>query len=380
MASSMFFPTEFPYSDGQKAGVMIMALSGLSSLMAIICLFIFNRPKRRTFRNTHMFGYFMSLLFANILQSIAAVMDFQWVAKGSVRSGALCSTQAGIELAGNLGTSIFSVMIALHLFHILFLRFRATNPVFVGALVCAWTFVLFDILIGRFAIQTPKKGPYFGIAGSGCSITLNYGVERMVSEYLFSFLSIGMGFILCSLVFLRVRGNLVRNKYHEWNFVKQNEDGKFTITQDAGDNSMNRLAQKLVWLPLSYALILLPISVVRIAEFSGVAIPFWATASTTAICNLTGLVNVLLVLYIENRVPDTNDTLPTFSEKPWHSRSPSAASGDILSLSIHVNRSVEKFDDETSERVVVKLPTKPEQTYIAPDAWNTTAAKGKTYL
>jgi len=380
MATSAFFPTFLPYSYGQKAGVIMIALAGLFSLTAVTCLFIFNRPRRRTFENPHMFGYFMSLLFANILQSTGTVMNFGWVGKGAVQAGTLCSTQAGIKHVGNLGSSIWSLIIALHLFNILFLRIRATNIAFLGTVISAWSFILFIVLVGRFAIQKPEKGPYFGISGSWCWITSNYGVERVVMEYLFSFLSIAFSFILYILVLLRVRGNLVRDRYHNWRlrFVGKGDEWKLAVTRDPIDNSMNRVAQKLVWYPISYAAIVVPISITRIADFNGASIPFWATALTDVLFNLMGLVNVVLVIYIEKSFPETT-TLPSFSTKRQEFRETLTKTGGIVPFIGQGSSFQEKYVPEAPQRVVVTLPTRLENTYIAPDSWKTTAPKGKPY-
>jgi hypothetical protein len=380
MATSAFFATVLPYDDGEKAGVAIIALAGLVSLTAVMYLFMFNRPKRTTFKDIHMFGYFMSLLFANILQSTGTVMNFAWVGESGVKAGALCSAQGGIKHIGNVGASIWSLIIALHLFNILFLRIRATRTVFIGTLISAWSFILFVLLVGRFAIQKPEKGPYFGISGSWCWITPNYGVERVVMEYLFSFISIGFSFILYILVLLRVRGNLVRDRNHIWRlrFVGVGNEWKLSITRDAIDNSMNKVAHKLVWYPISYAIIVVPISITRIADFNGANIPFWATALTDVLFNLMGLVNVILVIYIEGYFPEAT-ILPNFSTKRQAFRDSLARSGGIVPFTLQRSGSEEKYVPEDSQRFVVSLPTKPQNMFVAPDSWKTTAPKGSLF-
>ncbi|KAF8906832.1 hypothetical protein CPB84DRAFT_1675345, partial [Gymnopilus junonius] len=240
-------------------------------------------------QSTHMFGFIMSLLFANVLQSIGSVMVFRWVAIGAVKAGPL----SGIKQAGNVGTSIWSLIIAFHLFHVLFLRNRMTKRVFTMTMISAWAFVLFIILLGRYAIQNAKKGPFYGISGSWCWITANYGPERVLLEYFFEFVSVATSFMLYILVLLRVRGNLVKDKNHKWHlrFIGRGNDWALAITRDTVDNSMNNVAQKLVWFPVSYAIILIPISITRISSFNGSNVPFWATAFTDVIFNLTGMPN-----------------------------------------------------------------------------------------
>lgn len=56
-------------------------------------------------------------------------------------------------------------MIALHTFNLLFLRRKMTALGQWLTIAIGWTAVLFIIIIGPLAIQTPEKGPYFGISG-----------------------------------------------------------------------------------------------------------------------------------------------------------------------------------------------------------------------
>ncbi|PPQ78010.1 hypothetical protein CVT25_015566 [Psilocybe cyanescens] len=385
--------TEFTYGNGQKAGVTLIALSALISLVAITALVVFKRPKRETFQNIHMFGYFMSLLFANVLQSIGSIMDLEWVAKGRVTSGSLCSAQGGIKQIGNLGASIWSLIIAIHLFHILFLRIRATRAVFIGAIVTAWSLILLLLLIGRFGFQKADQGPYFDIAGSSCGISSGYATERAVVDYLFSLLSIGLGLILYILVLLRVRGTLIRDKYHHWrlNFGGKSNDWSRSIIQD---NYMNEIAQKLVWYPVSYSAILIPITIVRIVQFNGKAVPFWIVVIAGFIFNmmanqarLIGLINVILLVYIEHHAP--KPSLPMFSQSRGSSPYSSESRGnspysfekslDIVEIDIKADGKKSSQRNSHSRRVLVKLPTQPPNTFVAPDSWKTTAPRGRNY-
>jgi hypothetical protein len=59
-------------------------------------------------------------------------------------------------------------MIALHLFNILFLRFPTTKIGLVATLCFGWALVATIVIVGPAMIQTPAKGPYFGISGNWC--------------------------------------------------------------------------------------------------------------------------------------------------------------------------------------------------------------------
>jgi hypothetical protein len=89
----------------------------------------------------------------------------------------------GIKQCGNIATALWSVpapnaqefvadhfcrafVLALHLFNLLFLRTQSTVLEFWCTIVCGWSIVAFIILIGPTVIQTPEKGPYYGVSGA----------------------------------------------------------------------------------------------------------------------------------------------------------------------------------------------------------------------
>ncbi|KAJ7842399.1 hypothetical protein B0H13DRAFT_2365236 [Mycena leptocephala] len=108
-------------------GVICLALTALLSLLSVS--FYFMKPSLRlhNYGNTHINGYFKSLLLANAIQSFGTVMNFKWAADREVTSGVFCSAQGGIKQAGNVATALWSLVLALHLFNLLFLRLKSTK-------------------------------------------------------------------------------------------------------------------------------------------------------------------------------------------------------------------------------------------------------------
>ncbi len=50
-------------------------------------------PKPSTYRRTHLFGYLISVLLANSLQSVGTVMSLKWILRNEVAEGTFCSAQ-----------------------------------------------------------------------------------------------------------------------------------------------------------------------------------------------------------------------------------------------------------------------------------------------
>lgn len=128
------------------------------------------------------------------------MLSFGWGSKGSINTGVLCNAQGKymhasicygchnfknvsqeasnkLETLQHLSGKIYSLrrklsaytahfrtsIFAIHIFHILFLRVRATKTIFLAALVSGWGIVLILSVIGPLVLQ--KKGPYFSIVG-----------------------------------------------------------------------------------------------------------------------------------------------------------------------------------------------------------------------
>lgn len=184
------------------------------------CLRKFHRLKLKTFNDTHVFVYFVSLLVANIFQCVGTVINFEWVARGGVILGLTCGVQGmyqdslfvisavaylptlgAFKQLGNLGVSAWcrfslrnclefgwdiplrSLIIAMHVFNVLFLRIPVSKVIHIGAVCSVWSFVFFIVLIGRFATHRPELGPYFGISGAwwgGYPISYNYLISEIV--------------------------------------------------------------------------------------------------------------------------------------------------------------------------------------------------------
>ncbi len=51
--------------------------------------------------------YFVSLLVANIFQSIGSAMNAKWIADRAVVEGDFCRLQGGIKQAGNVGMALW---------------------------------------------------------------------------------------------------------------------------------------------------------------------------------------------------------------------------------------------------------------------------------
>jgi len=309
------------YSSSERSAVVALSSAGLLTILAVIALALaqIGRPrKQKSSANnvySHLVAYYVSLLLANALQGVGTAMNVKWVLEHGVTSGGFCAVQGGLKQAGNIGTALWSFMIALHLFNLLFLRWPSTKAGLLASLIGGWSAVVFFVVIGPLALQKVNRGSYFGISGLWCWIRSEYGVERTMLEYFFEYLSVVLGFVLYTAIILRVRGNL----HHcdgRWGlrFVPRGDSWKLSFGRDLVDSYMLRLAVRIIWLPVAYSIALLPISISRLSEFSGHSVPLWATIASAMIFNLSGFVNVVLLVAMWRFLPDAS-ALPSITAR-----------------------------------------------------------------
>jgi len=160
-------------------------------------------------------------------------------------------------------------------------------------------------------LADPKKGPYFGIAGFWCWITAAYPIPRYATSYLIQFLSAGLSFILYLLVFFRLRGNITvaagyKIYFHRRPKVRlgRTSDGAYIVTDDQRVGShLTKVATHMLWYPIVYTIIILPIGASRFSTFSGAPVPSAVTIFAASLYMLHGFINTLLFCTTRNILP-----------------------------------------------------------------------------
>jgi len=295
------------YTSFQRGGVTSIVAASLITILSILILF--GTAPRNRHPQTNIFAYWICLLVANIIQCVGTAMSARWVAENRIVEDTFCSFQGAVKQLGNVGTAFWTFMIAFHLFNLLFLRSVATTRIVSTAtIVAGWAIVLVVVIAGPAVIQKPTLGPYFGISGDWCWITDAYPAEQTYLEYFFEYLAAALGLIFYSLILLRIRGNLTaaKGKWH-LRFVPSGQSWQLNVGRDAIDASMTKVARTMVWYPVAYTFVLVPITAVRLTEFAGGSVPEWAFIPTDIIFNLTGFVNVMLFLLTRRIFPDAEE-------------------------------------------------------------------------
>ena len=174
--------------------------------------------------------------------------------------------------------------------------------------------MVLEVCIEAFIIAKPKSiGPYFGIAGLWCWITPAYPIPRYTTSYLLMFISAGCSFIFYLLVFFRLRGNITVSARYKIHFhqrpkvgVGRTSDGTHIVTDDQRiECHLTTVAKHMLWYPIIYTVVILPLASARFSTFSGQSVPLSVTIGTAALFMLHGFINTVLFCTTRNILPDS---------------------------------------------------------------------------
>jgi len=315
-ASLGYGPSETVYTDFETAFIsVIVGAAFLSAISVFIMVFMSKLgPSSRLGEYTYIPTLFGSLITSNLLQCIGTLFNLRWVLERGVTPGTLCSVQGGLKQAGNVGTAVWSFALALHAFRLLFLRTRVARLIRWLTFALGWFFIVFIVYIGPLALQTKDRGPYFGPSGFWCWITHHYPVEQTLMEYVIEWTSAFVSFVLYVAVLLRVRGNLIKDSEGHWflRWVSYRDSWQLGFARDYLDSCTIKMVVIIVWFPVTYTILIVPISIARFASYAGASIPNGFMFTADMIFALGGFVNMLLFLGTRRFIPDLQTT-PDFS-------------------------------------------------------------------
>ncbi|KAF7291874.1 hypothetical protein MIND_01212700 [Mycena indigotica] len=317
--SSSSSGVEFVYGVSVGDGVSAITASGFISVFAILCLVLMFVTTHRSLKfsrtGTHLLLYFGCLLLSDALRATGAIMNLRWITLGGVSNDTFCTVQGAITQAGNVSGAIWSFTIASHVFNLLFLRFESTRLMSFALVGFGWCFTAVVVLLGPATIETKERGPYFATSGEWCWITQNYRLEQLLLQHLFEGLSVLLSLIFYALTLIRVRGNLIKvNNRWTLRFLSKEDSWKLDLNRDYTDITSIGLVKHMIWYPVAYAILILPSAITRISAFSGTRPPFGVTVFVEFVFDLSGLVDVVLFVTLNQIFPDAGSQ-PAFNAR-----------------------------------------------------------------
>lgn len=312
--------TKQPYTVSESRGVITLivfssisalAVVGLLGALSISALNTRSSNNPNLFVRSHVVTYFVSLLMCDLLQAIGSIMTAAWAKSMSVDAGTLCTAQGIIKHVADVGIALWSLVIAFHVFGILFFRLPLKRYALWCTLIGTWSLIATLVITGPATLDTVHRGPFYGISGQWCWITPEYGVQHITLDYMIMFISAVISFVLYTLVYLRLRGNVVVHGIHIRFRMRRASLSWQGSEQGIQDEHIMVIARQMLLYPIAYTIIILPIAAARFSDWFGHDVPFGVTVFCDTIYLLSGTTNVVL-FSITRRILPPRSIIPKF--------------------------------------------------------------------
>jgi len=171
-----------------------------------------------------------------------------------------------------------------------------THPYFTAYAIVSFTWLFLGIFIAvTVALNTHGSNFYETPVGYWCWIGNDYKVEQYIGQYAWVWLTMFVSFLTYTTLFFWARGNLTVSATQWWK-VRIHKD-EHVVSIDS--NTRRRIAMGMIAYPVVFAVIALPLSVVRWSTAFGSAKHHMAAATfaVEVVYSLSGALNVLLFLF-----------------------------------------------------------------------------------
>ncbi|KDQ17849.1 hypothetical protein BOTBODRAFT_171563 [Botryobasidium botryosum FD-172 SS1] len=269
---------------GPRVGLLLISEAALVSAAAVIFMLGWkgfnaiqeyrnpltheeNRPS-----HLHIELYFACLMVADLIQAIGSILNLTWVVRGVVNPGVACTVQAVFKQLGDVGVALSTLVIAVHTFVVLYLKWTPSTSLLLPLIVVSLLW-LTDVLM--IVISVAIHPAYYGPTGYWCWIAIRYRSGQIATEYVWMWLTVTANLVLYIPLFFRLR------RGDSWAY-------------GSGACDPAKAARRLLWCPVAYTVIILPISVTRFLAFFGHDVPYQWTALSGVLLGFSGVINAIL--------------------------------------------------------------------------------------
>ncbi|KAH9015979.1 hypothetical protein EDB84DRAFT_756844 [Lactarius hengduanensis] len=287
-------------TSGQSIGLALTAEASFLSFGAVIVVLIFIVRNLLRYRKLLPNGdwkllrtpadIYMLFLFAfDIIQAVGGILNVRWAHDGIVATGSYCTAQGIIKQMGELGVALLSLALTVHTFTIALWSVGAEARSFAFGFVaftCLFAVLWVSISNGIHKdFETPT--PYW------CWIGPKYKSERLAGEYVWMWIALVASVVMYILLHFWMKGHLS---------VDAEKWYKFRLVKSDVEYSERRATLGILFYPLAYTLMVIPLSVARWLLFNHKKVPSAATFFGIIMFHLSGAINVLLFLIVRPRL------------------------------------------------------------------------------
>ncbi|KAI8633821.1 hypothetical protein F5Y19DRAFT_254025 [Xylariaceae sp. FL1651] len=218
----------------------------------------------------------INLLLADLHQATAFAISITWVVRdGIIVNTGTCFTQGLFVSIGDLASSCFMSAIAIHTFCSIVYGYRPPHKTLYVSIILIWLFIyIISLLPVAGTLNGASAGGFFVRAGPWCWINEAYGNIRLLTHYIFIFISIVLSWSLYTAVFISLR--------------RQQKRGDLT------DAKIKGYHPAFLVYPVIYLLCILPLAVGRVATMAGREPPLSYFCFAGALTASNGWLDVVL--------------------------------------------------------------------------------------
>nr|OQO16939.1 hypothetical protein B0A51_15862 [Rachicladosporium sp. CCFEE 5018] len=262
-------------------GLTAVAFFGFLSFLASTALFlrltyklVLQHHKTHTRANQFLL-LITNLIFADIQQSIAFLLNAQWLRSNAIDVGTpTCWAQGWFVSTGDLSSGLFTFAIAVHSYADIVHDFRLGYKTFLATIAGLWTFNYVLALVGP--VMHPKD--YYVRAGAWCWINLKYKDERLWLHYFWILIAEFGSVIIYTLIWLILRRRVKETFY----------------TTSSTALRAKSAAKLIIAYPVVYVVCTLPLVTARLTTMAGGTVTYTTLCVAAAMITSNGWLDVLL--------------------------------------------------------------------------------------
>ncbi|KAF2823253.1 integral membrane protein-like protein [Ophiobolus disseminans] len=288
----------------------VVALGFVSFIASVSLLFLLTYKlvswQIRSKRSNQFVILIFNLLWADIQQALAFLLNVEWLRLGMVEvENPVCFAQGWLVSTGDLGSGVFCFAIGLHTFASVILDFRMKPKLFYATIIGLWVFILGVSSIG---IGLHSDNLYVR-SGVWCWIHHDLADLRLWTHYVWIFI-FEFGNVLIYLTIYTILLTRIRSNYYTA------EEGK----------RVKSIANLMVVYPLVYVVCTIPLASARMAAMSGHPPSLRRLCLSGAMITSNGWLDVLLytltrrIMIFSDEPPADDNGIDTFAafwtEKP----------------------------------------------------------------
>lgn len=246
-----------------------------------------------------------NLLIADLFQAAAFLLNAVWLGIDAIQVGsAPCFFQGWLMSNGDLSSSCFISAIAVHTYLTVVWKYKPPQWALYLTIIGIWIFVHSVTVLGIGITKNGESGGGFYVrAAAWCWINVKYENVRLLTHYLWIFISLAITSILYTLIFFHLRRQQHQAQSHSSSALRPSISSKFGSSLDLRAPQATPTAAKahsgghhpafLIY-PIIYVVCTAPLALGRIATMAGTSVSLGYFCAAGALICSNGWLDVLL--------------------------------------------------------------------------------------